>query len=698
MSSTASWGAQTPPQLGDAAAAFRAGFAEGIKPVSVLTVSAWADEYRILTGKEGNEPGRWRTDRTPYLREIMDCLSITYPATDVVFKKPSQIGGTECGHNWIGYIIAQAPGVVMYVLPSSETSARTSKQRLSAMIEECPAVREKIRPARSRDSGNTTRMKDFPGGTLLLASSKSAAELKSVPVQYLYADEIDEYPDDLDGQGDALKLAERRTGGRSRTKKFKTSTPTIKGRSRIDREFERSDQRYYYVACPYCEHAQRLLWSQMRWEVAVSHDYTCTACGSVTGADGVEPGPHHCPDCGTAGEANEHTLRTHSTTDVLDVWYECAGCNERIDERHKPSLLLEQGHGGTARWVPHNAGPRRPAGFALSALYAPLGWYSWTQAVQEYLESEGKPNLRKVWTNTVLGESYEDSFEQPDQNVLKLRSDTSYLIGTVPTGALMLTAAVDVQGNRLEVKVKGYGRGEETWLVSYQVLHGDPVQLEGPGTVWAQLDEILDRAWPHTSGATIRIAAMAVDTGGHNTHTVYEYCRRRAHKHVIAIKGASKPGQRILGKPTLQDVNYDGRLIEEGVKLWPIGTDTAKQHLYRCLNIEIPGPGYMHWPMGLPDEYFTGLTAEKLKRKRTAAGYEKWAWEKDGTQRNEPLDLEVYSYAAALYAGIQRADWDKLEQLLQAQVKRAAEPVPEVVSASHQQSRGRIVGWLNRTH
>lgn len=689
MSTAVNW-ENLPSPLGDAAAAYRAGFAEGIKPTAALTVSEWAAKYRYLTGKEGNEPGPWDNARTPYLREIMDCLSANHWATDIVFKKASQIGGTECGHNWIGYIIDIAPGVMMYVLPSSETSARTSKQRLAAMIDECPTLRQRIRPARSRDSGNTTRMKDFPGGTLLLASSKSAAELKSVPVQWLYADEIDEYPVDLDGQGDALKLAERRTGGRGRTKRFKTSTPTLKGRSRIDREFERSDQRHYYVPCPHCAHEQRLVWDRVRYEVAIDHEYTCRHCGAVSSGNDVEHGPHTCPECGALGEADPQTLLAHATTDVVDVWYECESCNARIDEHAKTDMLAR------GRWVAHNPGPRRAVGFQISALYAPLGWYTWRQAVVEYLESEGKPNLRKVWTNTVLGESYEDTFEQPDEQKLKLRADTSYLIRTVPAGALMLAGAVDVQGDRLEVKVVGYGRDEESWLVDMQQLYGDPVQLDGIGTVWAQLDEIRERYWPHATGARLRIAKMAIDTGGHCTHTVYEYCRRHAHQGVIAVKGSSQPGRPIIGKPSRVDVMYGGRTIVEGVELYAIGTDTAKEQIYRRLNLREPGPGYMHWPMGLPDAYFSQLVAEKLKRKFTRAGYEKRVWEKDGTQRNEALDLEVYAYAAALAAGIQRANWDKLEQLLQAQLRRD-EPVSveTIPSAVRPRAVGRVIGHVN---
>ncbi len=668
---------------GDAGAAWSAGFAEGIKPQATLTVSQWADANRILSSKEGDEPGPWRTDRTPYLREIMDCLSVTHSATDVVFCKGSQIGGTECGHCWLGYIIAQAPGATMYVLPSSDTSARTSKQRLAAMIEETPACRARIRSARSRDSGNTTRMKEFPGGVLFMASSKSAAELKSMPVRFLYADEIDEYPDDLDGQGDALALAERRTGGRSRAKRFKTSTPTDE-KSRIWRLFQLSDQRYFMLPCPHCDHAQHLKWGQMRWDVATVTQYTCRHCGVVSDGTGLEHGPHTCPACGAQDEANEHTLVTLPTTDVADVWYECEACNERIDEAHKP-VMLAAGY-----WKAHNPGPRRAAGFHCSALYSPLGWYSWRQAVEEYLKSEGKPHLRKVWTNTVAGLPYHGNYDQPQDTALAQRADRDYLIRTVPEGALVLTAGVDVQGNRLEVKVKGWGRGEESWLIDYQVLHGDPVQLEGQGTVWAQLDELLARTWPHASGAQLRIAAMAVDTGGHCTHTVYEYCRRRASRHVIAIKGASLPGRPVLGKPRLVDVNYLGTTLKEGVKLWTLGTDTAKELIYQRLNIEVPGPGYMHWPLGLPQEYFSGLTAEKLMRETNARGYEVKRWEKDGAVRNEPLDLEVYAYAAALYAGIQRANWDAYEATLRptpvsAETPRPAPPAPP---------RGRILGRL----
>ena len=669
--------------LGDAGAAWRAGFAAGAKPTAVITVSEWAAQHRFLSSKESDKHGKWDNDFTPYLCEIMDCLSVTHPATDVVFKKSSQIGGTECGHNWLGYIITEAPGVTMYVLPSSDTSARTSKQRLAAMIDECPAIGAKISPARSRDSGNTTRMKEFPGGALFLASSKSAAELKSVPVRNLYADEIDEYPEDLDGQGDALALAERRTGGRSRTKRLKTSTPTVAGKSRIDALFKASDQRYYFVPCPLCYHNQRLVFERMRWEVTQAQSYTCRACGLVSDAKGVEHGLHFCPGCDIAGEADETTLIVTSTHDVTDVWYECESCSGRIDEHHKPAILR------AGQWIAMNPGPRRAAGFSINALYSPLGWYSWTQAVSEFLASEGKPSLRKVWTNTVLGEPYEDSFEQPQSSALQQRSDTTYLIRTVPAGGMSLTAGVDVQHNRLEVKVLAWGRGEESWLVDYQQLHGDPTQLEGPTSVWAQLDALLERRYPHASGSMLPIVATAVDTG-YCTHTVYEYCRRRAHRHVIAIKGASQAGKAILGAPVKVDVDYRGKKIEQGVKLWSIGTDTAKELIYRRLNIELAGPGCMHWPMGLPIDYFAQLTAEKLKRITNKAGYQVTRWEKDGTQRNEALDLQVYAYAAALYAGIQTVNWDALEKALQA--VPVSEETP--IAAPAPPPRGRVLGRI----
>ena len=200
-------------------------------------MSQWSDQYRVLSPKSAAEPGRWRTERTPYLKEIMDCLSVSSPVQRVVFMKGAQVGGTEAGNNWIGYVIHIAPGPMMAVSPTVEMAKRNSRQRIDPQIEDIPALRERVAPARSRDSGNTVLSKEFPGGVLVMTGANSAAGLRSMPARYLFMDEVDGYPGDVEGEGDPILLAERRSATFQRRRKILlVSTPTIKGLSRIQRD------------------------------------------------------------------------------------------------------------------------------------------------------------------------------------------------------------------------------------------------------------------------------------------------------------------------------------------------------------------------------------------------------------------------------------------------------------------------------
>jgi phage terminase large subunit GpA-like protein len=287
------------------------------------------------------------------------------------------------------------------------------------------------------------------------------------------------------------------------------------------------------------------------------------------------------------------------------------------------------------------------------------------QAVQEYLRAqndlENGTELKKVWTNTVLGQVFETPGQRVDEQGLKSRAE-DYKLGTVPNAALILTAGVDVQGDRLEIVVKGWGRGEESWLIGYEQIFGDPAQ-EGTGSVWERLSDLLDRAWPHAGGSTLRIVAAGIDTGGHHTHEVYRYCRARERRHTIAVKGHSVAGKPILGRPSQVDINWRGKVIKQGVQLWLVGTDTAKSVLYNRLRLEAAGPGYLHFPVGLPDNYYDQLTAER-RVTRFVKGFARSEWVKADSARNEALDCEVYAYAAAIYAGVSRANWERLEQVL----------------------------------
>ena len=259
---------------------YQTAFLEGLTPDPLLTVSEWSDRYRYLSQRASAEPGRWRTSRTPYLKEIMDCLSATSPVQVVTFIKGAQLGGSEAGSNWIGYIVDYAPGPIMNVQPTVEMAKRNSKQRIEPLIQDSPRLREKIKPSRSKDSGNTILAKEFPGGLLVMTGANSAVGLRSLPARYLFLDEVDAYPGDVDGEGDPVALAEARARTFARRKILKVSTPTIQGRSRIESSYEQSDQRKYHVPCPHCGHYQDLIWSRVKWEKEKPQTavYQCSGC------------------------------------------------------------------------------------------------------------------------------------------------------------------------------------------------------------------------------------------------------------------------------------------------------------------------------------------------------------------------------------------------------------------------------------
>jgi len=341
----------------DGGTVYKQAFLEGLRPDPDLTVSEWADQYRMLSNKASAEPGPWRTDRTPYLREIMDCMSSSSTIQKVVFMAGAQLGKTEGINNVVGYMISEAPGPAMFVQPTIEMAKRLSKQRLESLIHETPRLAEKIAPARSRDSGNTLFSKEYPGGILLLTGANSATGLRSAPCRWVLLDEVDAFPHDVDGEGDPCALAERRASTFSRRKIILTSTPTVKDMSRIESEYLASDQRRYFLPCPHCGHMQYLQWKNLQWR------------------DG----------------------------DPKTAAYVCESCGTHIREHYKSEMLRKGEWRATA-----TGEDKRTAGFHLSSLYSPLGWKSWEEIVGEFLRAKNDAPLLKTFVNTVLGETWEE--------------------------------------------------------------------------------------------------------------------------------------------------------------------------------------------------------------------------------------------------------------------------------------------------
>jgi phage terminase large subunit GpA-like protein len=613
-----------------------AAFGQSLAPEPLLTVSNWADEYRLLSSTASAEPGRWRTARTPYLREIMDCLSPAHPAERVVVMSGAQIGKTECGNNWIGYVIHRAPGPMLMVQPTVEIAKRVSKQRIAPMIDATPVLRERVAESRSRDSGNTVQVKEFEGGLLIITGANSGAGLRSMPIRFLFMDEVDEYPGDVDDQGDPVALAEKRTATFSRRKVFLTSTPTIKGLSRIEREFLESDQRRYFLPCPKCGHPDYLTWR--------------------------DPAHHRI----------EWEEGRPATAQMI-----CGACGEQVEEQHKTEMLLK------GEWRATAAGDGKTVGFHLSALYSPLGWKSWAQCAAEFLRAKEDPFRLKTWVNTVLGETWEERGDSVAAGSLMARLER--YPAEVPTGVGVLVAAVDVQGDRLEVVVKGYGAGEESWLVAFTQIHGDPARE----TVWHELDRFLAQEFEHESGQKLRVERTVVDSGGAHTEHVYRYARARLGRGVLPIKGGNVAGRPLVERPS--------RHNRYNVPLFVLCVDTGKDVVMSRLRIPSPGPGYVHMPDWVDEEYLAQLTAEKAIRKYVKGRGAVREWVKL-RERNEALDLEVYALAALYILGpvLLRSLAERAVRLARPVEKTEVAPPAQAQPISPHLIRRRRNGWIHR--
>ena len=611
----------------------------GLRPDPDLTVSEWADRHRKLSSRASAEPGQYRTARTPYMGEVMDRLSPGDPTQRIVFMKAAQVGATEAGNNWIGFAIHQAPGPMLAVQPTVELAKRNSRQRIDPLIEESPELRERIKPARSRDAGNTMLSKEFAGGILIMTGANSAVGLRSTPARYIFLDEVDAYPASADEEGDPVTLAEARSlTFAHRRKVFLVSTPTIRGLSRIEREFEASDQRRFFVPCPHCEAMQWLKFERLRWE-----------------------------------KGRPETAE-----------YQCEGCDAGLAEHHKTAML----EAGEWRATAEPADPGT-VGYHLSALYSPVGWLGWDRIARAWEAAQGSDEAIKAFRNTILGETWVETGEAPDWQRLADRRE-AWKPGTVPAGGLFLTAGADVQKDRIEVDVWAWGRGLESWLVDHVVIEGGP----GDPACWQQLTDLLGRTWAHASGEYLAIARFAIDTG-FETAAVYGWARQVGFAQVAPVKGLDgfNRASPVTG-PTYVDATVGGKRLRRGARLWSVATATFKAETYRFLRQDRPTaeevtagapfpPGTVHLPSWADSEWLKQLTAEQLVTVKGKRGVARLEWQKL-RERNEALDCRVYARAAAWIAGADRwseARWQDLERQLAVETPAAdgevpAEPAP----------------------
>lgn len=570
-----------------------------LAPRPELSISEWADTYRYLSSETSSRPGRWRTSFAPFQCEIMD-VALDPAVERIVVRKPSQVGISECANNICGYYMHWEPSSILFLQPTEALAEEYSIDRIAPMIRATPELNRLIAKSRAQNSlaSNKILHKRFPGGRLIFAGANSPAQLASRSVRVLIGDERDRMRPTT--EGDAFAIAEERTGNFWNRKIIEFSSPTHKGASNIDKAFEKSDKRYFYLPCPYCGTEQILLWKYLEWESKDGEHYPQTAK------------------------------------------YRCIQCEKLIPERHKPKMLR------AGKWIAH-AKFKGCAGFHLNALYAPWRNRRWEKLVEKYLVAKRNEAEMQVWVNTTLAESYRPSADTPEwQRLYERRED--YVPGTFPDGACFLTAGVDVQHDRLHMEVVAWGPDLESWSVNYIVISGDTADESSEDSPWEKLTEEIRRSY---DGVYVKM--VAIDSGD-QSQVVYRYVKRFSPSKVIAVKGYDNI-QSVLEIPKKKEVKSSGKKkLARGLKVWGVGSSHCKTELYGFLKQTAAGKkrlpyGYCHFPKSYGESYFKELTAEVFAKK-VVKGFFVYYWEK--IRANEALDCRNYARAAAQLCGVER--------------------------------------------
>ena len=595
----------------------------GLKPLPKTSVSNWADNHRMLSSGISAEPGKWKTSRAPYQKDIMNAF--TEPGIHrVVVKSSSQIGKSDMMNNVIGRFAHLDPCAIMMIQPTIDMALDYSKTRIAPMIRDTKVLNNLFYDVKSRDANNTILSKVFPGGRLIMCGANSPAGLASRPIRILLADEVDRFPDSAGTEGDPVDLAAKRMTTFWNSCMGLFSTPTNEGSSRFDEEYLAGTQEEWQHKCPNCGEYHLL----RHIDMTVDYKEIKTPSGK-------------------------------KTVIVNDVKWRCPHCGFSFSEKEMKQT--------PQKYISRNADALKNGirSFFVNGFTSP--WMTWTRIMREWLEAKGDPEREKVIMNTVFGESYKQKGAFEDEQIF-LRRRESYR-AELPNGVLLLTAAIDTQDNRLEYEVVGWGKEEECWGIRKGIVLGAPNQ----DRTWKEIDNILDKTYHFADGKGLKVVRTFIDSGGHYTSDVYNYCQKNFYKQRFAIKGRGGPGIPLIYKIAKAN-NAKAPLIL-------LGVDDGKQQIMDRLSIDSPGPLYFHFPQdegikelsnrGYDDLYFKGIISEHKKvYKRN--GVLREVWETTKNVRNEPLDLRNYNLACMKSL---KPDWGKLEMLVngmsETEVKRA---------------------------
>ena len=575
----------------------------GMTPPDDLTVSQWAEAKRRLSAESAAEPGPWRTERTPYLREPMDAF--TDPKVrHIIMVAASQVGKSEFLNNCIGYIIDEDPGSILFVHPTTIDAQEYSKLRIAPMLRDSPALRQKIAAPKSRDSHNTILQKAYPGGILTMCGSTEAHALASKPIRYVFGDERDRWATSAGNEGDPWDLAMARQTTFYNAKAVEVSTTTIKNASAIEAAYYTGTMERWNSKCPHCGEYHEIRWSDIRFEydeIIVSHK---------------------------------------KTYKVKKVYYTCPGCgciSTEAEMKRAP-----------AKWIAENpeAYGQGTRSFWLNAFVSQ--WASWESIVLKYLNALGSTKKMQVVFNTCFGEPWEDRGDIEDEDSLLARredygKDKNGEPVELPPGVLVLTAGVDTQDDRMEYEIVGHGFFGETWGIEKGIVMGRP----DDDATWNKLDEVVfDRVMRFENGVGLRVSMSFVDEGGHFTQSVRAQCNARISKKVFCIKGMPGQDKPYISPPKKQKI-FVNQIAVGTCWQYQLGVDSGKEIIMDNLRVQTPGQKYCHFPKrdDYGSAYFAGLLSETKVYDPNKK--QPWSWKKiPGHERNEPLDCRNYALAA----------------------------------------------------
>ena len=565
---------------------------------------------RLISPKNGRpyEMGRRHIAKIDPVKSVPVCCIQVSSKSHLYLcgKQMVPTHNTETLLNIIGYYVDQDPSPILMILPTLEIGEAFSKDRLAPMIRDSPCLTEKVHEVKAKDTANTIKHKNFPGGHITIAGSNSAASLSSRPIRVVVMDEVDRFPVCAGTEGDPVSLAYKRTTTFWNRKLVLASTPTIKEHSRIETAFLESDQRKYFIPCQYCGVFQDLKWAQVEW-------------------------PKDKPQ---------------------KAVYVCESCKKPWSHADRIRSLS----GGQWRAAQEFLGTR---GFHLNELYSP--WVDVKETVSNFLKAKHDPEQLKTWVNLSLGETFEIR-DKPELDPHKFSARAEDYDAEVPTGVKVLTAYVDLQDDRLELEVKGWGKGKESWSICHHQLWGKPACLPHEG-VWAKLTTLITKTYVNAKGEPLKISGTGIDTGGHYTDEAYAYVKQHEGHGVFATKGSSIPGSPLHARP--------GKRNKGNVWLFHIGTETAKDTVFANFKLENPGPGYMHFPKTYDLEYYRQLLSEKVEYRMSRGRRVKTY--KQIRDRNEILDLAVGNLAILSIIG---HDLDEIQNTPPPQPPRHSEGSP----------------------